>query len=107
MGVFTESLGILAACLTTASFVPQAILTVRTRDTSGISFLMFAMFTFGVLVWAGYGVLIGSWPVILANLVTGGFAGTILLIKVQNMSRGNAGLVGEESGSGRGEERVG
>ena len=40
--------GYLAAALTTGSFVPQAWLTFRTRDVSGISLAMYCAFTAGV-----------------------------------------------------------
>jgi MtN3 and saliva related transmembrane protein len=32
-----EWLGFVAAVLTTTSFIPQAVMTIRTRDTRGIS----------------------------------------------------------------------
>ena len=57
-----DVIGILAAFLTTVSFVPQAILAIRTRRTDGISLLMYSMFTLGVAVWLVYGLLIGSLP---------------------------------------------
>ena len=65
-----EALGYLAALLTTASFVPQALLTLRTRDVSGISLAMYGAFTLGVALWLAYGIAIGQWPVIAANAVT-------------------------------------
>jgi MtN3 and saliva related transmembrane protein len=41
-------LGILAAILTTSSFIPQALKTIKTKDTSSMSFGMYSMFTLGV-----------------------------------------------------------
>lgn len=79
-----DVIGILAAFLTTVSFVPQAILAIRTRRTDGISLLMYSMFTLGVAVWLVYGLLIGSLPVILSNVVTLALASTILAIKVRS-----------------------
>ena len=63
-GVFrmTELIGLLAAILTTASFLPQAILVVRTRNTEGISLAMYILFTIGVAGWFAYGLLIESLP---------------------------------------------
>ncbi|MEL6172372.1 MAG: SemiSWEET family transporter, partial [Pseudomonadota bacterium] len=61
-----DLIGIIAAILTTASFVPQAIMVVRTRDTAGISLVMYVMFTIGVAGWTSYGLMIGSVPVIAA-----------------------------------------
>ena len=42
-----EILGYLAATLTTISFVPQALLIIKTKDTKGISLPMYIMFTIG------------------------------------------------------------
>ncbi|MCW5632193.1 MAG: SemiSWEET family sugar transporter [Rubrivivax sp.] len=78
-----ETLGYLAALLTTSAFVPQAVLTLRTRDVSGISLTMYGAFTLGVALWLLYGIVIGQWPVILANAVTLALATTILVTKVQ------------------------
>jgi MtN3 and saliva related transmembrane protein len=77
-----ETLGYLAAMLTTGSFVPQALHTLRTRDVSGISLAMYAAFTAGVALWLAYGIAIGEWPIIVANAVTLALAATILAVKI-------------------------
>ncbi|MBA2238411.1 MAG: SemiSWEET transporter [Lysobacter sp.] len=78
-----EWLGYMAAVLTTLSFVPQAIKTIRSRDTSGISISMYVLFTVGVGFWLAYGIALGSWPMIGCNLVTLLLAGTILCLKIR------------------------
>lgn len=75
--------GSLAACLTTASFVPQAWQTFRTRDVSGISLVMYSLFTLGVAMWLVYGLLIMAWPIIIANSITTSLALMILLMKLR------------------------
>lgn len=75
--------GYLAAILTTLSFLPQAIKTIRDKNTEGISLIMYSMFTAGVLLWLVYGVFIKDVPVIIANLVTLILAVTILVLKVK------------------------
>lgn len=75
-------LGYLAASLTTLSFVPQALLTLRTRDVHGISASMYSLFTLGVALWLAYGWRLGDWPIIIANAVTLLLAATILLTKL-------------------------
>jgi MtN3 and saliva related transmembrane protein len=75
-------LGYLAATLTTLSFVPQALLTLRTRQVRGISAGMYSLFTVGVALWLAYGWRLGEWPIIIANAVTLLLAATILLIKI-------------------------
>jgi MtN3 and saliva related transmembrane protein len=74
--------GFAAATLTTASFLPQALLTLRTRDVSGISLGMYGAFTVGVALWLVFGLYLGSWPIIVSNVVTLGLATVILWTKV-------------------------
>lgn len=78
-----ELLGYAAACLTSASFFPQALLVIRTRRTDGISLLMYSMFTLGVALWLGYGILASARPVAIANAVTLILAGIVLFITAQ------------------------
>lgn len=79
-----EWLGYVAATLTTLAFVPQAVQTIRTRDTSGISLAMYVVFTIGVGFWLGYGISLGSWPMIGANCITLLLATTILGLKLRH-----------------------
>lgn len=78
-----ESIGYVAASLTTFSFLPQALHTFRTRDVSGISLGMYSTFTLGIAMWLAYGLLIQAWPVVMANAVTLGLASTILVMKLR------------------------
>jgi MtN3 and saliva related transmembrane protein len=82
--MFFSILGIVAAALTTGSFLPQAVLTIKTKDTSGISLVMYVMFTAGVLSWLVYGLYLGNTALILANAVTFVLASIILIYKVGN-----------------------
>jgi MtN3 and saliva related transmembrane protein len=78
-----ELTGYLAAVLTTVSFVPQVLRTLRTRDTRAISLGMYLLFSAGVALWLIYGLLIGAWPIILANVVTLGLTLTVLWHKLR------------------------
>jgi MtN3 and saliva related transmembrane protein len=78
-----EWFGYAAAVLTTGSFIPQAVMTIRSRNTSGVSLAMYVIFTLGVALWLAYGIAIESWPMILANSVTLGLAATILGLKLR------------------------
>ena len=80
---YIDLIGYLAAFGTTISFLPQAVKTIRTKDTSGISLSMYALFTIGTILWLTYGILSGSWPVTVANAVTAVFASIILAYKVR------------------------
>ncbi len=73
-------LGYSAAFLTSLSFLPQAVLVIRTRSTSGISLLMYSLFTLGVAFWLIYGIATKATPIIAANAVTLALASTILTL---------------------------
>jgi len=77
-----EWVGYAGATLTTLSFIPQAWLTFRTRDVSGISLGMYATFTLGIALWLAYGVALGAWPIIVANAITLALASAILAMKL-------------------------
>ncbi|MGV8998251.1 MAG: SemiSWEET family sugar transporter [Parvibaculaceae bacterium] len=83
-------IGYAAAFLTTASFVPQAIKTIRTRDTEGISVLMYLGFTTGVFFWMVYGFVRSDPVIILANSLTFLLALPILLIALNNVRKQRA-----------------
>jgi len=78
-----EWVGFVAAALTTFSFIPQAIRTIRTKETHGISLGMYVMFTVGIAFWLVYGLVLMSWPMILSNIVTLMLSGTILALKIR------------------------
>lgn len=80
-------IGYAAASLTTISFVPQAIKTIRTRDTEGISVLMYFGFTVGVILWMVYGLFRGDIVIIAANVLTFLLALPILMIALRNKLR--------------------
>jgi MtN3 and saliva related transmembrane protein len=73
----------MAAFSTTISFLPQAIKTIRTKDTSGISLSMYVVFTVGTFLWLMYGIMYPSLPVAVANAITFLFAGVILIYKIR------------------------
>ncbi|HET7115620.1 MAG TPA: SemiSWEET transporter [Hanamia sp.] len=79
----TTIIGLLAAISTTSSFLPQALETIRTKNTSGISLGMYSIFSFGTLLWLIYGVLGIDWPIIIANGITLIFACIILAYKIK------------------------
>ena len=78
-----DIVGTLAACLTTVSFVPQAWLSFKTRDVSGVSLGMYSVFTVGVAMWLVYGLLLSAWPIVIANAITLALAVAILGMKVR------------------------
>lgn len=80
----SDFIGYTAAFLTTLAFVPQAFQSWKTRDLSGISLPMYSLFSLGVLGWLIYGVLINSWPIMLANSITLILACIVLYLKISH-----------------------
>jgi len=78
-----EWIGGIAATLTTCSFIPQVWRVLQTRHTKDISLGMYALFTGGVALWLVYGILLGAWPIIIANCITLVLAGMVLVLKLR------------------------
>jgi MtN3 and saliva related transmembrane protein len=79
--------GLLAGCIGTYSFVPQVVKCCRTGDTAAISLSMFAMRTFGLLLWTIYGFAVGSLPVLIFSAVGLMLSSIILALKVRGSRR--------------------
>jgi MtN3 and saliva related transmembrane protein len=77
-----DTLGFLAAALTTIAFVPQALLVWRQRAAPGVSTGMYCIFVTGIALWLWYGLLLSSWPLIIANSLTLLLAGSVLAMKL-------------------------
>lgn len=78
-----DNIGFIAAFLTSVSFIPQAIQVIKTKDTSGISLMMYSMFVLGVALWTIHGFIINDLAVIIANIVTFIFAFIVLAYKIK------------------------
>lgn len=83
-----ENIGFLAAILTTFSFLPQAVMILRTRKTHDISLTMYLMLNGGIMCWLVYGWVLHDLALILANSVTLLFSLPILLVKSNNKLAG-------------------
>jgi MtN3 and saliva related transmembrane protein len=79
-----DTVGFLAGALTTIAFIPQVLHSWRTRDLSGVSLRMYGLFTAGVALWLVYGIFLGSWPIIVFNVITLFLAGLVLVLKVMH-----------------------
>ena len=84
MIVVADLIGSIAAFLTTTAFMPQAYHSWKTRDVSGISLPMYSMFSLGVACWLIYGMMISSWPIIVANSITLVLACAVLYLKLKH-----------------------
>ena len=78
-----EILGFIAAFLTTLCWFPQAVKTIRTRETRSLSLVAQSALTVGVVLWLTYGLLIGNAPIILSNAISLVLVATILAMKLR------------------------
>ena len=85
MQISIETISYIAAFCTTLSFLPQAILTIRTQDTQSLSLGMYSLFTVGLVLWLIYGVAKQDAALIWGNFITLLFAATILGFKIKSL----------------------
>ena len=78
-----DAIGFLAGALTTIAFVPQALKMYTSKSGKDVSARMLLIFSAGVMLWLVYGIMIGSLPVILANVVTLILSAAIIALKVR------------------------
>ncbi|MDG1777723.1 MAG: SemiSWEET transporter [Flavobacteriaceae bacterium] len=78
-----EGVGLLAAVLTTYSFLPQVYKTWKTKDVSAFSLTTFTLFSIGIVCWLIYGIYKESLSMILANSITMVFSFVILLLIIK------------------------
>jgi MtN3 and saliva related transmembrane protein len=83
-----DTIGSLAALLTTFSFLPQVIKTWRTRSAADLSWAWLLAFSAGLFLWTVYGIQLGSIPLIAANFVT---LSLVLMIVGIKWREGNSG----------------
>jgi MtN3 and saliva related transmembrane protein len=63
-------LGLIAGALTTLSFLPQVIRTLRTRHAGDLSAAWLLIFGTGVAAWCLYGILRSDIAIIITNATT-------------------------------------
>jgi len=76
-------IGLIAAACTTFAYVPQAVKTIKTKDTKSLSLLTYWIMTVGIVLCLSYGILKNDLPIIIANTITLLFAGIILILKIK------------------------
>jgi len=85
-------LGYVAGVFTTLAFLPQALKTLKTKNTEAISLTMYLMFVTGVSLWMLYGYSLHDKALIIANGLTLIFATPILILKIIHTIRSNRGV---------------
>jgi MtN3 and saliva related transmembrane protein len=78
----TTIMGLIAGFLTTGSFLPQIIKTIRTKDTKNISLLMYVFYVSGVILWLCYGYAINDAVLLITNSFSLLFGIILLIMKL-------------------------
>ncbi len=96
-------IGYLASILTMVGYMPQTIQTLKTKETQGVSILMFLIITLAAIFWVIYGsmlistavadnagviVYLGDAPIMVANFFIGIMTLVVFHIKYQNIRSG-------------------
>lgn len=72
--------GALAATASVASFAPQAVKIIRTRETEGLSAAMYALTASAFALWLTFGILRSEWSLIIPNALCLALAAFILMM---------------------------
>ena len=76
-----NTVGVAAAICSMTSFAPQIAKIWRERDASSVSLRMYLVTVTGFTLWIAYGVIIGSWPVAISNMVCLAMSAAVLALK--------------------------
>ena len=76
-------MGLVAGFLTTGSFLPQIIKTIRTKDTRNISLMMYIFYVIGVVLWLMYGYVINDAVLLITNSFSLLFGIILLIMKIR------------------------
>jgi len=78
-----DLIGLTGAALTTLCWLPQALKTVRDKETRALSLPATAGFTGGMGLWLIYGLAIHDWPLIGSSAATLAVMAVILTMKLR------------------------
>ncbi len=77
-------IGYSAAVCMVLGYLPQAIYTIRTRDTEGIAMPTFLLMFLGSVFFVIQGGMLGNWPLMITNLITAACSAIVFGIKIYN-----------------------
>lgn len=83
-----ETIGLVAAVTSTLTQLPQAIKTIRSRDTHSLSLWMYILVWVATALWLLYGFLRKDTPLILSNCISIVPITYILIAKIVNTLNG-------------------
>jgi MtN3 and saliva related transmembrane protein len=88
--ILVDVVGALAAMCSTTSFAPQLVKLWRDKQGGEVSLGMYVLTVSAFVLWSVYGLMLGSWPLMVANLVSLALASAILILKLRYRGRGEA-----------------
>jgi MtN3 and saliva related transmembrane protein len=88
--IMVEIVGVGAAVCSTTSFAPQLLKLVRERTAEAVSARMFVLTVAAFSLWSAYGLMLGSWPLVVSNLVSLALSAAILWLKLRYRARDDA-----------------
>lgn len=87
MELLINIFGYAAAICMIFGYLPQAIKTIRTRDTDGIAMPTFLMLGLGSVFFIVQGILTGNIPLVITNTITTVCSVIVFVIKMRNDRR--------------------
>jgi MtN3 and saliva related transmembrane protein len=85
--ILNDAIGVGAALCSITSFTPQLAKIWREKASGQVSLRMYALTVAAFSLWSVYGALLGSWPLLAANLVSLALATAILVLQLRYRGR--------------------
>ncbi|WP_432448152.1 SemiSWEET family sugar transporter [Aliiroseovarius marinus] len=76
-------IGSLAGIVSTICWMPQTLRTWRTRQTKDLSLSTNLLVLLSVTLWLVYGIMLGAWPMVIANAIAMALVGSIIVAKLK------------------------
>jgi MtN3 and saliva related transmembrane protein len=83
-GLWMSALGLVAAALTSLSYIPQVRKALPRGSTSDLSRRMLIALTAGLVCWVVYGIFKSDWVIVIANIVGATLSGIVLACKMRD-----------------------
>jgi MtN3 and saliva related transmembrane protein len=97
MSLLPDAMGAAAAVCSTTSFAPQLLKIWREKASGAVSLRMYLLTVGAFALWSLYGSMLGSWPLLAANVVSLVLASAILALQLRYRGR----APGRQRGRGR------
>lgn len=84
MDILLTIIGYGAAICMVMGYLPQAIHTIRTRETDGIAVPTFLLLGLGSILFVVQGFMLHNWPLVITNVITTVCSAIVFGIKMYN-----------------------